>query len=428
MLLIAAVLAAALLFGRGLHEATSYDEGVYLASVDALRHGQELGAEVFASQPPGFYLLLRAEAAPAGRSVTRMRTAMLVLALVGVVAAYALGRVLAGASAGLAAAGVLASAPAYATEAIRIAADIPSVALSLVALALAAWARGRSAVVAALAGAVFAAAVSVKLLVLPAVVPLAVMLRRPKLLGAAAAGALVVAGTLALIFAGSLGAIWHDAVSFHRTARSIGDGNARHIIDFFGFKTPFTWIVAAGLVAAALRRRALALWAFLAAAIIFLFLQRPLLDHHFVLLTAAGAVAAAASLPVGRPVVAAALVVAVAAGWAQQWRQIGRNDEPEPAAVLAAARTLRATTAPTELVGGDLPIVAFRADRRLPGDLVDTSAVRFASASVTDAKVLRALERARVRTVVVGREFRVRPRLLAGLRRYRVIRVARQPG
>jgi hypothetical protein len=396
---------------------------VYLASVDALRHGQQLGSEVFASQPPGFYLLLEAEAAPAGRSVTGRRAGMLVLALGGVLAAYALGRALAGAGGGVAAAGVLATAPAYATESIRVAADTPSVALAVAALALAAWARRRSVALAALAGAVFAAALSVKLLVLPAVVPLALILRRPRPLGAAALGALVVAGGLALAFATSLGAIWHDAVSFHRSARSLGGGNAQHMIDFFGLKTPFTWIVAAGAVAAGMRRRRIALWLFVAAVIAFLLIQRPLLDHHFVLLAAAGGIAAAASLPVGRPIVATALALAVAAGWVQQWRQIGRNDAPEPAAVLAAARTLRAQTVPAELVGADLPIVAFRADRRLPGELVDTSAVRFASGSLTDAKVLATLEHARVRTVVVGREFRARPRLLADLRRYRVLRV-----
>jgi 4-amino-4-deoxy-L-arabinose transferase-like glycosyltransferase len=422
-LLLIVVLAAALLFGRGLHQATSYDEGVYLASVDALRHGQDLGSEVFASQPPGFYLLLQAEAAPAGRSISGRRAGMLVLALGGVLAAYALGRAFAGARGGVAAAGVLATAPAYATESIRVAADTPSVALLLAALALAAWVRGRSFALAAVAGALFAAALSVKLLVLPGILPLGLILRRPRLLGAAALGALGVAGGFALAFGSSLGAIWHDAVAFHWSASKLGGGNSQHVIDFFGLRTPFTWIVAAGAVAAAARRRHVALWLFLAVAIAFLVGQRPLLDHHFVLLAAAGAIAAAASLPLRRPIVATALVLAVTAAWVQEWRQIGRNDAPERPAVLAAARSLRAQTAPTELVGTDLPIIAFRADRRLPGELVDTSAVRFASGSLTDAEVLATLERARVRTVVVGREFAARPRLLAGLRRYRVLRV-----
>jgi hypothetical protein len=378
---------------------------------------------VFASQPPGFYLLLQVEEAPTGRSVPGRRSGMLVLALAGVIAAYALGRAFAGAGGGLAAAGVLATAPAYATESIRVAADTPSVALALAALALAAWARQRSIGLAALAGAVFAAALSVKLLVLPAVIPLGLILRRPRPLGAAALGALVVGGALAVAFAHSLGAIWHDAVSFHRSAHNLGGGRAHHVIDFFDLRTPFTWIVAGGAIAAAVRQRAISLWVFAAAVIAFLLVQRPLLDHHFVLLAAAGAVAAAASLPVGRPVLATALALAVAAGWVQEWRQIGRNNAPERAPVLAAARALQAQTAPAELVGADLPIVAFHADRRLPGELVDTSAVRFASGSLTDAKVLAVLEHAGVHTVVVGREFAARPRLLADLRRYRLLRV-----
>jgi 4-amino-4-deoxy-L-arabinose transferase-like glycosyltransferase len=422
-LLVVVLLAAGLLFGRGLHDAASYDEGVYLASVDALRHGQQLGSEVFSSQPPGFYLLLQAEAAPAPRSIVGMRSGMLVLALGGVLAAYALGRALAGAGAGIAAAAVLAAAPAYATESVRVAADTPSVALVLTALALAASARGRSKALAVLAGAAFAAALSVKLLVLPAVVPIVLFLRRARSLGAAAIGALAITAAVLLPFAGSLGGIWADAVSFHRSARDVGGGNAHQLIDFFDPKTPFTWIVAAGAVAAAIWRRHSALWLFVGAVIVFLLLQRPLLDHHFVLLAAAAAIAAAASLPVARPIVAAALALAIAAGWVQQWRQIGRNNTPEPAAVLAAVQDLREQTAPRELVGADLPIVAFRADRRLPGELVDTSAVRFASGSLTDAKVLATLERARVRTVVVGRQFGARPKLLAGLRRYRLLRV-----
>jgi hypothetical protein len=423
LLVVVVLAAAAVLFGRGLHEASSYDEGVYLASVDALHHGQKLGSEVFASQPPGFYLLLQAEAAPAGRSVPGRRAGMLVLSLAGLLAAYTLVRAFAGAAGGVAAAGVLATAPAYATESIRVAADTPSVALALAALALAAWARGRSIALAALAGAVFAAALSVKLLVLPAVVPLGLILRRSKPLGAAALGALLVGGALALVFAASLGAIWHDAVSFHRSTHTLAGGNTHRVIHFFDLKTPFTWIVAAGVFAAAVRRRPIALLLFVTAVIAFLLVQRPLLDHHFVLLAAAGAIAATASLPVNRQIVATALALAVGAGWVQQWRQIGRNDAPEPATVLAATRALRERTAPAEFVGGDLPIVAFLADRRLPGELVDTSAVRFASGSLTDAKVLATLEHANVRTVVVGREFNARPHLLARLGRYRIIRV-----
>jgi 4-amino-4-deoxy-L-arabinose transferase-like glycosyltransferase len=424
--LLVVVLAAALLYGRALHDATSYDEGVYLASVDALRHGQKLGTDVFASQPPGFYLLLRAGAVPAGRSIQFFRAEMLMLALAGVVAAYAVGRALAGRAGGIVAAAILATAPAYATESIRIAADVASMVLALVALAFAAYARQRSLWLAALAGAACAAALSVKLLALPVLVPLALLLRRGRPLAAAALGAAVVAGGIAIVFASSLGSIWSDAVSFHRSARTLSGGaNVHHVVDFFNLKTPFTWLVAAAALAALLTRRQAALWSFVVAALAFLLVHRPLLDHHFVLLAAAGAVAAGSSLPVRRHrVVAGVVAIAVAAAWIQQWRQIGRNDDPEPAAVGAAARELRSTTTRDELVGADLPIVPFRADRRLPGELVDTSAVRFESGSLTDRDVIAALEHAHVRAVVVGREFLSRPRLLRRLRAsYRVIRV-----
>ena len=50
-----AILAAqAVLFARPLRSATNYDEDVYLAALDALRHGQALGSQVFAAQFPGF--------------------------------------------------------------------------------------------------------------------------------------------------------------------------------------------------------------------------------------------------------------------------------------------------------------------------------------------------------------------------------------
>ena len=61
--------AAGLVFTRALGTRTNYDEGVYLASLDAMRRGQELGTELYTSQPPVFYWLLRALAAPFGSSI-----------------------------------------------------------------------------------------------------------------------------------------------------------------------------------------------------------------------------------------------------------------------------------------------------------------------------------------------------------------------
>ncbi len=55
----AVLVAQALLFARPIHSATNYDEDVYLAALDALRHGQALCSSVFVAEFPGFYELLR---------------------------------------------------------------------------------------------------------------------------------------------------------------------------------------------------------------------------------------------------------------------------------------------------------------------------------------------------------------------------------
>jgi len=81
--------AAAAVYVRSIHSALAYDEGNYLASLDALRHGQHLGSGVFLDQPPGWYLLLQGIGATFGNTVTGVRTGMLVLALLGLVAAWA---------------------------------------------------------------------------------------------------------------------------------------------------------------------------------------------------------------------------------------------------------------------------------------------------------------------------------------------------
>jgi hypothetical protein len=434
VLAMGALLAAgAGLFSHGLDARTNYDEGVYLASLDALRHGQELGRDVFASQPPGFYFLLRAIGLFAGRSVEGLRIGMMVIALAGVVAAYLIGRRFAGVAGGAAAGALVIAAPPYAAQAPRVAADVPSVALALTALAIAAWWFDRSAMPGpAAAGAVAAASISIKLLALPVLVPLIVLAWQRRIGTRAAAAALAGAVAVALVFvgvyAGVLPELWHDAVGFHRDARSIslGQSAGSRILDYFGARTPTTWVATAGIVAAVILRRHLALWAWVAAALVFLLVTVPLLDHHFVLLAAALGTAAGVALlsTRGRAQILAVGVVAVgtAAGWVQDYRQIGRSNEPEPVEIRRAAEAVRALTRPEELVASDLPIVPYLADRREPGDLVDASAIRFASGSLEPRQV----KRAHVRVFVAGREFALHPSSTKGLaqvRRFGSIRI-----
>src|SRR5207248_1505896 len=63
-------------------------------------------------------------------------------------------------------------------------------------------------------------------------------------------GALVVAVALAAVHAGALGSIWHQAFTFHRTARGYGGGepNGHAIVHFLEFRTPSAWLIVLGAV------------------------------------------------------------------------------------------------------------------------------------------------------------------------------------
>jgi dolichyl-phosphate-mannose-protein mannosyltransferase len=412
----------AAVFARNLHTATSYDEGVYLASLDALRGGAALGSEVFASQPPGFYLLLRLIGLFSGHSVTAARTGFVILALVGIVGAYALGRALAGVLGGLIAAGLVAIIPPYAGEAIRVTADLPAASLTLVALASAAWAvKLESPWLAAAAGAVFACAVSVKLDALIALLPLVLLFltRRPsrRVLLATACGAATVTVAFLIAYADVLGDLWGSVVTFHRDARVYPSdhSNGEVIGHFLDFTTPSAWLVVLGALAAALARRRGRpwwLWIWPVAAALFLLWQKPLFDQHLVLLSAA--LGTAAGVALGRLPTAVVVVVllGIALGAGQQYHQIKLAETAEPAQLRWGEDRLRHCTEP---VGSDEPIVVFGARARTPGQLVDTSKVRFATGSLTTQSVLEIVDRYHLSAMYVDRAFLEAPEIIRGL-------------
>ncbi len=422
-----------LLFARNLHTATVYDEGVYLSSLDALRHGETLGSEVFASQPPGFYLLLRLIGLFSGHSVVGARIGFLLAALVGCAAAYALGRTLAGIAGGVTASALLAVIPPFPSEAMRVDADVPSVSLALVSLALAVWSFRRSAPPAlpALAGGVLALAVSVKLFALVALIPfagLAVTCRASRrAVTAALGGAAVVVAAFLIAYAGVLGSLWRSVVRFHGDARSFPSPTPNgHVLGhFLDFRTPAAWLIVIGAGATVVAwRRAWPLWLWVAATVGFLLYQKPLFDHHLVLLCAALASAAGVSIGTGLSklprqgdfAATAVAVVALGVGGAQQAHRIGLRVTAEPPELRWATGRLR-SCAPGDAVASDQPIEAFLARRRLPGVLADTSLVRLSTPSLPPAKVLTVIDREHIRAIVAGRSFTAQPAILAGLTR-----------
>ncbi len=438
----ALVLAAAgLLFAQGPPAAADYDEGSYLAAVDAMRHGQELGKEVFTPQPPGFYYLLGAFARVFGSSLGGVRAGIVVTALAGCVAAYLLGRALAGPAAGLVSAALLAVATPYWQFSFRISADLPGLVVGLfsVYLFVRATKRGREGVTAAVvAGGLFAAALSVKVSAITLLVPLAgyaVARRAGRLqLFAFALGASALALALLLLSFDGLHGIWHGAVAYHGAARRVGPGtwtNAHQLVDFLDPRTrnPLVWVAALGLAAWAVLRGRLRepvwpLWLWAGLSVLFLVWHRPLHANHYLLVAVAvapaGAVTAGAAmerLPRREALAAGGLVAAVLVfGYAREFRDLRRNEGPEPAEVRFAVRELELHSGRRDLVVTDRPIIAFLAHRRMPGELVDTAYLRFRAGYLSAGEVLGVIDRRRIRAVVAARAFRDDAAILAGLR------------
>lgn len=429
------VVAQALLFGRLVGTDTDYDEGVYLTSLDALEHGQRLGEDVFSPQPPGWYLLLRLISILGPDSVRGYHIGMVVVAIATCLAAYLLGRSIAGPVAGLTASALLTIAPPFPLYAHRVLADIPPLGVGLCSLWLVWEGRKRGlAFLTSIAGAAVALALTLKptaVLVLP---PFLFLLlwgrsRRARSSVAAALGGGAVGLSFAVAYAGVLGELWESVVGYHRDARDtpVLLDNTHELLTFLNWRTPFAWLVLGGFAAAIMlirRRRvpavwALWLWAAISAA--FLLYQQPLHDNHLLLLPVVLAVPAGISVAAlatrSRFQVAAVglLAMVLAAGYVQQQRRIVLDQIPEEPELIEAAERLRRLTGPDDLVVSDHSIVPFLADRRVAGPLVDTAVLRFQAGSLTDAEVLRELERYDVRAVVVGRAFANQFELLRGL-------------
>ena len=282
------------------------------------------------------------------------------------------------------------------------------------------------------AGAVFAAAVSVKL----SAVTAAPTLRRAARARAApaaaaahaAAGAATVVAVLALVFVRDLRGIWDGAFALprrrggHRGARNGAHQLANLCVTSLtrrssGYRRRARRV-------GAVWRRVWPLWLWPAATCVRAPVpaaagQPP--DPGAVRVRGRRASRSGSRRPGcrgARSVVAAACVVLVlGAGWTQQLHRADEAREPETPALVAAAARLEQLTRPGDLVAADQPIVAVLAHRRVPPDLVDTASSRFLSGSLTDADVLAAIDRdPRVTAAVVGRAFADRPQLLTALR------------
>ena len=393
-----------------------YDEGVYWQSLESLRHGHRLFAEVFSSQPPFFLAVLTPIYTILGGGIVAGRLPVMVGSLVALVAVFFIGNAVAGPGTGLWAMAVMAFDPLYLDLSDRLQADLPCVVIGVVGVAVAAEADRRASgyTLWAIAGGVVGFSIMTKLLGIVFLVPLAwfaLSYDRSEWRRLVAAGSgVALAVVLALApFAGDLSAVYRQAIGLHLGARvsepqSIGE-KLRRVVDSYPAVVPGLAALVTLSAAAVSRVRWVAmLLAWLLAALAIDLVQGPLFIHHLVILVPpvsllAGAApglslkaianrrAALAAPPPGprSTLAVGAVTVAVVAG-------LGAHAmaSPLPPADASTAPTIAAIAkfVPRGVtVVTDEPFAAAYTGHPVPPNLVDQSHARISSGELTPTTV-----------------------------------------
>ena len=433
----------------------SFDDGVYGASALAMRDGALPFRDVFSSQGPLFLPMVWLADLAGLRTLDAPRLLALTAGAVLVAAVWTAAR---GAGCGQLAAGVGAALVATSGSVLWVTgpltSDGPALALATVAVTLAlAWRRAPALRTAVLCGVAMGAALSVKSLLVPAAVPIGlVLLRHPRHL-AAATGAAMALG-LAVALPWGLADVWDQSVTYHLEAagdRTPGANAAKVLSTLLDRDLPVVLaLTTAALLAVGARfyqqRATAALLVFgarfhprrtpergtatlvawwLAATAGVLLLEHPLWRNHVAHMVPAGAVLVALAVeragpfPGRRVALAAGVVLAVAV----PYHLIHTHDVLWPApprGAEAAARSDLETLPDGAWAISDEPGLVWRTGRRTPADLVDASVLRIDSGRITAASLAEDAADPRVCAVLVwssrfGR-FTELPRLLTGYR------------
>ena len=431
--LVPTVLAAAVALGFFVLDVTAaaggsrdYDEGVYWQSLRSLSHGYPLFSAVFAPQGPVFFYGLLPVYALLGHSIAAARIGVALYALLAAAAIYIAASSVAGSWAGLVAVGLLTTDPIWAAEAQTLHAEVPSLALALVSVALVTVALGRARGsmtrtiwLAALAGVFLALATATKAFVVVFLVPVVLLIllgevqRRLRMILAGALGFAATAIAVFLPFLGSWRLVYDDLVVSHLSAgRAMNAGLAANFrLLHLGRELPLELAAVLVTIAAILSgyRAILPALAWVAVTVIALLLYQPLFPHEVALLipalaflVAVGAapltmLVARRRLPTIVPAIAG-LAVIVVAGLAlardlPAWRLAAKSNPQEGQLAAAIDQAL-----PQGAIAiGDNPYTIALADRDTPPQLVDTSFARVLAHTLTADDIERIATQQQVR-------------------------------
>jgi hypothetical protein len=378
----------------------SFDDGVYGASAVAMRHGGQPFRDVFSSQGPLFLPLVWLFDLAGLRSFDAPRLLAVASGLALVLATWSAARALRLSTGATAlAAGLVATSGSLLWVTGPLTSDGPGLALAAWAVTAALWyRRSPSLRWAVTAGVMLGAALSVKSLLLAAGLPVAwVLLRNRRHLAAAVAAA----GVLSLVVAvpWGLGNVWDQAFEYHLEAAGSRTPfpNLRKVFSTLGDRDlPLALAAALGLVgvwadrdrertARAASSGAGLLVTWLVATVAVLALEHPLWRNHVAHLVPAAALLVGMAFDRVRAPLFRRAVVAVALV-AAPYHAVHLSDllwPASPGPALAAAHADLKALPPGAQVISDDPGVVWRAGRRTPDDLVDTSILRIESRRLT---------------------------------------------
>ena len=389
-----------------------FDDGVYGASAVAMRAGGQPFREVFSSQGPLFLPLVWLFDLLGLRTLDAPRLLALASGAAVVLATWSAARALELSSGATAlAAGLVATSGSVLWVTGPLTSDGPGLALAAWAVTAALWYRRSPTLRRAIAaGLLLGAALSVKSLLLGAGVPVAWVLLGNRRHFAAAVGS---AAMLSLVVAlpWGLGNVWDQAFKYHLEAAGSRTPvrNMRKVISTLGDRDLPVLLAAAAAAVSAIGRRTrsglrtvtvrnpdgvplVAAW--LLATIVVLAAEHPLWRNHVSHLVPAAALLVAATLDRVRParrvvVVTAGLLTALVLPYHVVHLSEMLWPAPPGRALAAAQADLRALPPGAQVISDD-PGVVWRAGRRTPDDLVDTSILRIESRRLTAPSLARA--------------------------------------
>jgi 4-amino-4-deoxy-L-arabinose transferase-like glycosyltransferase len=413
------------------YDRDSYDEGVYWQTLRAMAAGHRLYQPTFYSQPPFFLLSVYPFYILLGQSIWSARMGVALLSLLGIPAAFLLGKALRGYPGAILATLLLLLNVLYLSASQTLQAEGPQVSLALVSIAFAfLWLShptGRHGILyATLCTLTLALSILTKLFSVATIVPIALLAlaylwrisrqKRQQLFSSSISllvGVVVLVIVLLLVlipFASVHHALLSQVITFHSIAKHVvKPTDNRHLI-LQALNTPLSYAALIGLAIALLKRDwlVLPLLAWLLASLYLLWQEIPLFPHHFVIivpplialtilgcqridfstnlrrLTASSTITTAISL--------LAIIVVLTTGLlgVRTYYKMVQANAVSLSTVQQqqVATDLRTATTSDQEVITDSQFIAGLAQRSTPPDLVDTSSVRINSGYISTQQVI----------------------------------------